>query len=164
MTVKCHLNFSTPQFTSGQGQRQRKMAAPRLSAARADRQARLSYTSEASFNCSRRIFLNLFLTIAQFRLFDSVAGLAARSRGCKRCSRFNDVILSALGRRHGVTDLGPEVINYVSHATQQRLRDLLERVSLAAQQKNGNFKVCFQLEQPSQWTHGSPSFRILRFC
>ncbi|XP_077429397.1 transcription initiation factor TFIID subunit 4 [Vanacampus margaritifer] len=54
-----------------------------------------------------------------------------------------------IGRRHGVTDFGPEVINYVSHATQQRLRDLLERVSLVAQQKNGNFKEDDRHEQNS---------------
>ncbi|XP_077384572.1 transcription initiation factor TFIID subunit 4 isoform X2 [Festucalex cinctus] len=54
-----------------------------------------------------------------------------------------------IGHRHGLTDLGPEVINYVSHATQQRLRDLLERVSLVAQQKNGNFKEDDSHEQSS---------------
>ncbi|XP_037107399.1 transcription initiation factor TFIID subunit 4 isoform X2 [Syngnathus acus] len=54
-----------------------------------------------------------------------------------------------IGRRHGVTDFGLEVINYVSHATQQRLRDLLESVSLVAQQKNGNFKEEDNHEQSS---------------
>ncbi|XP_057703061.1 transcription initiation factor TFIID subunit 4 [Corythoichthys intestinalis] len=54
-----------------------------------------------------------------------------------------------IARRLGVTDLGPEVINLVSHATQQRLRDLLERVSLVAQQKNGNFKEEENYEQSS---------------
>uniref|UniRef100_A0A7N5ZV64 Transcription initiation factor TFIID component TAF4 C-terminal domain-containing protein n=1 Tax=Anabas testudineus TaxID=64144 RepID=A0A7N5ZV64_ANATE len=34
-----------------------------------------------------------------------------------------------IGRRYGVTDLGAEVVNYVSHATQQRLQNLLEKVS-----------------------------------
>ncbi len=43
-----------------------------------------------------------------------------------------------------MTDLGAEVVNYVSHATQQRLQNLLEKVSQVAQQKNGNFKVCLQ--------------------
>lgn len=42
-----------------------------------------------------------------------------------------------------MTDLGAEVVNYVSHATQQRLQSLLEKVSQVAQQKNVNFKVCF---------------------
>ncbi|XP_049894703.1 transcription initiation factor TFIID subunit 4-like isoform X1 [Epinephelus moara] len=44
------------------------------------------------------------------------------------------------GRRHGVTDLGAEVVNFVSHATQQRLQNLLEKVSQVAQQRNTNFK------------------------
>lgn len=48
------------------------------------------------------------------------------------------------GRRYGVTDLGAEVVNYISHATQQRLQNLLEKVSQVAQHKNGNFKVCLQ--------------------
>ncbi|MED6258144.1 transcription initiation factor TFIID subunit 4 [Ataeniobius toweri] len=45
-----------------------------------------------------------------------------------------------IGMRYGVTDLGAEVVNYVSHATQQRLLNLLEKVSQVAQQKNVNFK------------------------
>lgn len=45
-----------------------------------------------------------------------------------------------IGRRYGVTDLGAEVVNFVSHATQQRLQHLLEKVSQVAQQKNFNFK------------------------
>ncbi|XP_061544305.1 transcription initiation factor TFIID subunit 4 isoform X1 [Phycodurus eques] len=57
--------------------------------------------------------------------------------------------LELAGCRHGVTDLGPDVINCVSHATQHRLRDLLERVSLVAQQKNGNFKEEDNHEQSS---------------
>uniref|UniRef100_A0A3Q3B3S0 Transcription initiation factor TFIID component TAF4 C-terminal domain-containing protein n=1 Tax=Kryptolebias marmoratus TaxID=37003 RepID=A0A3Q3B3S0_KRYMA len=36
--------------------------------------------------------------------------------------------------------LGTDVANYISHAAQHRLRDLLEKVSQVAQQKNGNFK------------------------
>lgn len=44
-----------------------------------------------------------------------------------------------------MTDLGAEVVNYVSHATQQRLQNLLEKVSQVAQQKNVNLKVCLQL-------------------
>uniref|UniRef100_A0A3Q3IP33 Transcription initiation factor TFIID component TAF4 C-terminal domain-containing protein n=1 Tax=Monopterus albus TaxID=43700 RepID=A0A3Q3IP33_MONAL len=34
-----------------------------------------------------------------------------------------------IGRRCGVTDLGAEVVNYVSHAAQQRLQNLLEKAS-----------------------------------
>lgn len=42
-----------------------------------------------------------------------------------------------------MTDLGAEVVNYVSHATQQRLQNLLEKVSQVAQQKNFSFKVVY---------------------
>uniref|UniRef100_UPI0037E87C43 transcription initiation factor TFIID subunit 4-like n=1 Tax=Semicossyphus pulcher TaxID=241346 RepID=UPI0037E87C43 len=45
-----------------------------------------------------------------------------------------------IGRRHGVTDLGAEVVTFVSHATQQRLQNLMEKVTQVAQQKNINFK------------------------
>ncbi|XP_071350313.1 transcription initiation factor TFIID subunit 4 [Trachinotus anak] len=54
-----------------------------------------------------------------------------------------------IGRRHGVTDLGAEVVNYVSHATQQRLKSLLEKVSQVAQQKNVNLKEDDNQEQTS---------------
>ncbi|TKS71016.1 TFIID subunit 4 RNA polymerase II [Collichthys lucidus] len=54
-----------------------------------------------------------------------------------------------IGRRYGVTDLGAEVVNYVSHATQQRLQSLLEKVSQVAQQKNVNFKEDDNYEQNS---------------
>ncbi|XP_041702601.1 transcription initiation factor TFIID subunit 4 [Coregonus clupeaformis] len=54
-----------------------------------------------------------------------------------------------IGRRFGVTDLGPEVINYVSHATQQRLQNLLEKVTEVAQQKNITFKEDDKYEQVS---------------
>ncbi|KAM9409490.1 transcription initiation factor TFIID subunit 4 isoform 2-T3 [Pholidichthys leucotaenia] len=52
-----------------------------------------------------------------------------------------------IGKRYGVTDLGPDVVNYVSHATQQRLQNLLEEVSQVAQQKNINFKEDDNYEQ-----------------
>lgn len=41
-----------------------------------------------------------------------------------------------------MTDLGPDVVSYVSHATQQKLQNLMEKVSQLAQQKNIGFKVC----------------------
>ncbi|XP_042358968.1 transcription initiation factor TFIID subunit 4-like [Plectropomus leopardus] len=54
-----------------------------------------------------------------------------------------------IGRRYGVTDLGAEVVNFVSHATQHRLQNLLGKVSQVAQQKNGNFKEDDNYEQSS---------------
>ncbi|KAM8914486.1 transcription initiation factor TFIID subunit 4 isoform 1-T2 [Spinachia spinachia] len=57
--------------------------------------------------------------------------------------------MQAIGRRHGVTDLGAEVVNFVSHATQQRLLDLLAKVSQVALQKNLNCKEDGKYEQSS---------------
>uniref|UniRef100_A0A3Q3NDK7 TAF4A RNA polymerase II, TATA box binding protein (TBP)-associated factor n=1 Tax=Mastacembelus armatus TaxID=205130 RepID=A0A3Q3NDK7_9TELE len=54
-----------------------------------------------------------------------------------------------IGKIYGVTDLGTEVVNYVSHATQHRLQSLLEKVSQVAQQKNVNFKEDGNHEQSS---------------
>uniref|UniRef100_A0A1A7Y6Q1 TAF4 RNA polymerase II, TATA box binding protein (TBP)-associated factor, 135kDa n=1 Tax=Iconisemion striatum TaxID=60296 RepID=A0A1A7Y6Q1_9TELE len=54
-----------------------------------------------------------------------------------------------IGRKYGVSELGPEVVNFVSHATQQRLQNLLEKVSLVALQKNMNFKEDDNSEQIS---------------
>ncbi|XP_061584115.1 transcription initiation factor TFIID subunit 4-like [Cololabis saira] len=54
-----------------------------------------------------------------------------------------------IGRRYGVTELGAEVVNYVSHATEQRLQNLLEKVSLVSQQKNINPKEDDDHEQTS---------------
>uniref|UniRef100_H2TWF0 TATA-box binding protein associated factor 4 n=1 Tax=Takifugu rubripes TaxID=31033 RepID=H2TWF0_TAKRU len=54
-----------------------------------------------------------------------------------------------IGRKYGVTDLGAEVVKYVSHATQQRLQNLLEKVSLVAQQRHISFKEDENYEQGS---------------
>uniref|UniRef100_A0A3B5MI10 TAFH domain-containing protein n=1 Tax=Xiphophorus couchianus TaxID=32473 RepID=A0A3B5MI10_9TELE len=54
-----------------------------------------------------------------------------------------------IGMKYGVTELGTEVVNYISHATQQRLLNLLEKVSHVAQQKNINFKEDDSYEQSS---------------
>ncbi|KAM3877971.1 transcription initiation factor TFIID subunit 4 [Diretmus argenteus] len=54
-----------------------------------------------------------------------------------------------IGRRFGVTELSGEVVTYVSHATQQRLQNLLEKVSQVAQQKNFHFKEDGCYEQSS---------------
>ncbi|XP_039653994.1 transcription initiation factor TFIID subunit 4-like isoform X2 [Perca fluviatilis] len=60
-----------------------------------------------------------------------------------------DASVSSPGSRYGVTDLGAEVVNLVSHATQQRLQNLLGKVTEVAQQKNGNFKEDDKYEQSS---------------
>uniref|UniRef100_A0A3P9MMR8 TAF4A RNA polymerase II, TATA box binding protein (TBP)-associated factor n=1 Tax=Oryzias latipes TaxID=8090 RepID=A0A3P9MMR8_ORYLA len=54
-----------------------------------------------------------------------------------------------ISKRHGVTDLGTDVVTFISHATQQRLQNLLEKVSFVAQQKNINLKESENYEQSS---------------
>ncbi|KAI4898504.1 hypothetical protein NFI96_032756, partial [Prochilodus magdalenae] len=52
-----------------------------------------------------------------------------------------------IGRKHGISEVGTDVINIVSHATQQRLQNLLEKVTHVAQQKNVSFKEDERHEQ-----------------
>ncbi|KAM8868686.1 transcription initiation factor TFIID subunit 4 [Synchiropus picturatus] len=54
-----------------------------------------------------------------------------------------------IGKRFGVTEVGAEVVTFVSHAIQQRLQDLLEKVTYVAQQKVGPFKEEDDYEQTS---------------
>ncbi|XP_015220214.2 transcription initiation factor TFIID subunit 4 [Lepisosteus oculatus] len=52
-----------------------------------------------------------------------------------------------IGKKYGITELGPEVVNFVSHATQQRLQNVIEKVSEIAQQRNMSFKEDDRYEQ-----------------
>nr|XP_020466357.1 transcription initiation factor TFIID subunit 4 [Monopterus albus] len=54
-----------------------------------------------------------------------------------------------IGKKFGVSELGTEVISYISHAAQQRLQNLLEKMSHVAQQKNLTFKEDELYEQAS---------------
>ncbi|KAM9095244.1 LOW QUALITY PROTEIN: transcription initiation factor TFIID subunit 4-like [Sarcophilus harrisii] len=54
-----------------------------------------------------------------------------------------------IGKKHGITELHPDVVSYVSHATQQRLQNLIEKVSETAQQKNLSYKDDERYEQAS---------------
>ncbi|OWK02948.1 hypothetical protein Celaphus_00007774 [Cervus elaphus hippelaphus] len=57
---------------------------------------------------------------------------------------------TALGwKKHGITELHPDVVSYVSHATQQRLQNLVEKISETAQQKNFSYKDDDRYEQAS---------------
>lgn len=49
--------------------------------------------------------------------------------------------LQTTGKKFGVSELGPDVVNFISHATQQRLQNLMEKVTQVAQLKNLNLKV-----------------------
>ncbi|KAM4613074.1 transcription initiation factor TFIID subunit 4 isoform 2-T2 [Polymixia lowei] len=70
--------------------------------------------------------------------------VGAVTRSCKDEAFMSSSMLQRrileIGKRFGVTELGGEVVNFVSHATQQRLQNLLGKVSQVAQQKNFNFK------------------------
>ncbi|XP_025787912.1 transcription initiation factor TFIID subunit 4 [Puma concolor] len=54
-----------------------------------------------------------------------------------------------IGKKHGITELHPDVVSYVSHATQQRLQNLVEKISETAQQKNFSYKDDDRYEQAS---------------
>ncbi|KAM8775821.1 LOW QUALITY PROTEIN: transcription initiation factor TFIID subunit 4 [Rhynchonycteris naso] len=54
-----------------------------------------------------------------------------------------------IGKKHGITELHPDVVSYVSHATQQRLQNLVEKISETAQQKNFPYKDDDRYEQAS---------------
>ncbi|XP_043963169.1 transcription initiation factor TFIID subunit 4-like [Gambusia affinis] len=58
-------------------------------------------------------------------------------------------IVLQIGKKFGVSELGTDVITYISHATQQRLQNLLENASHVAQLKNLNFKEDERCEQVS---------------
>ncbi|KAM9855501.1 transcription initiation factor TFIID subunit 4-like [Aulostomus maculatus] len=66
------------------------------------------------------------------------------TRSCKDESFLSTSALNRraleIGKKFGVSELGTDVINYISHATQHRLQNLLEKVSQVAQQKNVSFK------------------------
>lgn len=65
------------------------------------------------------------------------------SRCLAACYNFFFLQLSVLivGKKHGITEIHPDVVSYVSHATQQRLQNLVEKLSETAQQKNISYKV-----------------------
>ncbi|XP_042347604.1 transcription initiation factor TFIID subunit 4-like isoform X2 [Plectropomus leopardus] len=75
------------------------------------------------------------------------------TRSCKDETFLSTSLLTRraleIGKKFGVSELGTDVINYISHATQQRLQNLLEKVSQVAQQKNITFKEDERCEQAS---------------
>ncbi|XP_041945786.1 transcription initiation factor TFIID subunit 4-like isoform X2 [Alosa sapidissima] len=74
-------------------------------------------------------------------------------RSCKDEAFLHTAMLTRrmmeIGKKYGITELGPDVVTFVSHATQQRLTSLLEKVSAAAQHKNINLKEGDHYEQAS---------------
>ncbi|KAI9516236.1 hypothetical protein NQZ68_019082 [Dissostichus eleginoides] len=75
------------------------------------------------------------------------------TRSCKDEAFLSPSILTQraleIGKKFGVSELGTDVINYISYAAQQRLRHLLEKVSQVAQHKNITFKEEERCEQVS---------------
>ncbi|KAF4795785.1 Transcription initiation factor TFIID subunit 4 [Turdus rufiventris] len=55
-----------------------------------------------------------------------------------------------IGKKHGITEIHPDVVSYVSHATQQRLQNLVEKLSETAQQRNISYKSRSRQEDPEQ--------------
>lgn len=51
------------------------------------------------------------------------------------------VLPRSSAKRLGVTEVPLEVVNFISHATQSRLRSLLEKVSAVAQHRTDGGKV-----------------------
>lgn len=70
--------------------------------------------------------------------------VGAVTRSCKDEAFVSTAMLQRrmveIGKRFGVTELGVDVVTYMSHATQQRLQNLLEKVSQVAQHKNFGYK------------------------
>ncbi|KAI9546373.1 hypothetical protein NQZ68_027542 [Dissostichus eleginoides] len=79
--------------------------------------------------------------------------VGAVTRSCKDEAFLSCALLQRrmmeIGRKYGVTDLGADVVTFVSHATQQRLQTLLEKVSQVAQQKSYTIKEDDSYEQSS---------------
>ncbi|XP_059189870.1 transcription initiation factor TFIID subunit 4-like [Centropristis striata] len=75
------------------------------------------------------------------------------TRSCKDETFLSTSLLTRraleIGKKFGVSELGTDVVNFISHATQQRLQHLLEKVSRVAQQKNTTFKEDERCEQVS---------------
>lgn len=47
-----------------------------------------------------------------------------------------------IGKSLGVADINPDVLGLLSHATQERLQDLLEKLTVIAQHHNVSYRVC----------------------
>lgn len=51
------------------------------------------------------------------------------------------LVSPVLGRAFAVTDVGPNVVALVSHATQECLRGLLEKLTVMAEHRKAGLKV-----------------------
>ncbi|XP_073439798.1 transcription initiation factor TFIID subunit 4B-like isoform X2 [Dendrobates tinctorius] len=55
-----------------------------------------------------------------------------------------------IGKRHDIKELNSDVMNLVSHATQERLRWLIEKLTVAAQHRSSNCKLSDRYVQSSE--------------
>lgn len=46
-------------------------------------------------------------------------------------------------RKHGITEVPTDVANLISHATQERLRHVVEKLSVIAEQRTEIYRVCY---------------------
>jgi len=54
---------------------------------------------------------------------------------------------SITANKHGVTEIPTEVANLISHATQERLRNIVEKLSTIAEQRTEIYKVSPSIQQ-----------------
>lgn len=67
------------------------------------------------------------------------------------------------GEQFGVTDLDPEVLKYISHATQNYMKNMLEKASRIAKERNCDFRVCLLCRSSDLYLYKSP-FLDAGFC
>lgn len=51
------------------------------------------------------------------------------------------IIIAFLAQKHGLDEVSPEVVSLISHASQTRLKNLIERLSVIAEHRLDNPKV-----------------------
>ncbi|MGH0125262.1 UNVERIFIED_CONTAM: hypothetical protein FKN15_051696 [Acipenser sinensis] len=75
------------------------------------------------------------------------------TRSCKDEAFLSTALLHRrlleIGKQYGIIELGPDIVNIVSHATQLRLQSLVEKVTEIAQQRNITYKEDERYEQIS---------------
>ena len=66
-------------------------------------------------------------------------------------------------RKHGVSDVSQDVLNLVSHATQERLRNILEKVSTISLHRLEVYRVCktFLFAVNKLFSHWKPFSQFL---
>lgn len=71
------------------------------------------------------------------QLSETAVGVVLEALSIFTCSR----CLLSSAKKLGVTEVPLEVVNFISHATQSRLRSLLEKVSAVSQHRTDGAKV-----------------------